>query len=202
MTRLATSVLIPVVALIAAAVPAFSQNDDARLLEKFFELGLPEVKGAKWVQAYSEDGGQAALPGGYNTNYNGNAWLVGEANGVVEVVFVNGVRVKGRKGNGDSPDADGPSRIMIQPAKVDADMKAFCQTLKSPEQILQHTNSAESRSRLAGGVLIALAQFQRNGHGDFVKEHFPYALRLAASPAGALDGIPQHGRVDDLRARE
>ncbi len=184
MTRLASSIIVSVVTLIASAAPAFSQGEDAKLLETFFELGLPEVKGAKWVQAYGEDGEQATLLGGYNSNYNGNAWLVSEANGVVEVVFVDGRRAKGRKGDENSPAADGDARIMIQPAKLDADMKALGKQLKSPEGFSQR-----STARMAGMALVALAQFQRNGHGDFAKEHFPYAVQIAGSPAKALDGV-------------
>ena len=188
MTRLATSFIVSMVTLIASAAPAFSQSDDAKLLETFFELGLPEVKGAKWVQAYGEDGEQAQLPGGYNANYKGNAWLVSEANGVVEVVFVDGRRVKGRKGDANSLASDGEPRIMIQPAKLDADLKALGKQLKSPEGFSRRSNNPDDLARMAGGALVALAQFQRNGQGDFVKEHFPYAVRIAGSPAKALDG--------------
>lgn len=189
MIRPTSSFIVSVVTLIASVASAFSQGEDAKLLEAFFELGLPEVKGAKWVQAYAEDGEQATLPGGYNSSYNGNAWLVSEANGLVEVVFVDGRRAKGRKGDENSPTADGDARIMIQPAKVEADMKALGKQLKSPEGFSRRSNNTDELARMAGMALIALAQFQRNGHGDFAKEHFPYAVQLAGSPAKALDGV-------------
>lgn len=55
-------------------------------LERLFELGLPDVKGAKWVKVESHDH-QPVIPGTLASNSNdafsGNGWLLSERKGRV-----------------------------------------------------------------------------------------------------------------------
>ncbi len=190
--------------LVSFAAPAFSQSDGAALLERFFEMGLPDVKGAKWVQAHqlNSNGEHAGLPGGYNSEYSGNGWLVSESGGVVEVVFVTGRRIKGeRRKNEDAPNGkSGLPVVMIENAKLDEDMKKFGALIESPADLFRYGGDGEQRAKSAGAMLLALAQFQRNGHSDFAKKHFPAVLGIAGNSARALDGAISQIANNELEA--
>ena len=166
-----------------------------KALEKFFELGLPDAKGGKWVRANLRESGQEpAMPGGYNARYSGTAWLLRDEKGIVEVVTGDGRFVRGRKSKGDVAETvdEGPMPVLqIQPADIGQDMKAFTAALKNPlggRYSRDSEDTARQTARMAGGSLLFLAQLQRQGHGDFVREAVPQVLAIAVSPEKAIDG--------------
>lgn len=166
-----------------------------KALEKFFELGLPDAKGGKWVRvSLRESGQEPAMPGGYNARYSGNAWLLRDEKGIVEVVTGDGRFVRGRKSKGTVAETgdEGPLPVLqIQPADIGQDMKAFTAALKNPlggRYSRDSEDTARQTARMAGGSLLFLAQLQRQGHGDFVREALPQVLAIALSPEKALDG--------------
>jgi hypothetical protein len=188
---------LPLVLLMASATAASSQGqpEAAKVLDKFFDLGLHEAKGGKWVRIFtmdSEDGG--AMPGAGNAQYSGNAWLVREEHGVIDAIMSDGRVLRGKKmkDEGDDPrdDEDLPP-LQIQPANLDGDLKIFTATLKMKDGGRfsgDENTQAQMKERIAGGALLFLAQLQRQGRGDFVNEALPLVLASVPSPEMALDG--------------
>ena len=133
------------------------------------------------------------MPGGHRAQYSGNAWLLREANGIVEVVTADGRFIRGRKFSREAPEPAGDganSPVQIQPANLDQDLKVFSSGLQSgndEERYGSPESQAEMKARIAGGSLLFLAQLQRQGRGDFVREALPQVLALAPSPDMALD---------------
>jgi hypothetical protein len=166
-----------------------------KALEQFFELGLPDAKSGKWVRAYLRESAQEpAMPGGYNARYSGNAWLLRDEKGIVEVVTGDGRFVRGKKPKGDNAGTgdEGPMPMLqIQPADLEKDIKVFTAALKNPlggRYTRDIEDTARQTAHMAGGSLLFLAQLQRQGRGDFVREALPQVLAMAASPEKALDG--------------
>lgn len=186
-----------VIGAVNCATVALSQEKAGveKALEKFFELGLPDAKGGKWVRVYLRESGQEpAMPGGYNARYSGSAWLLRDEKGIVEVVTGDGRFVRGRKSKGDVAETgdEGPlPALQIQPADIGQDMKAFTAALKNPlggRYSRDSEDTARQTARMAGGSLLFLAQLQRQGRGDFVREALPQVLAIALSPEKAIDG--------------
>jgi len=166
-----------------------------KALEKFFALGLPEAKGGKWVRFSSENSEPGGtMPGDYNTQYSGNAWLVREEKGVAQLVTSDGRVVRGKRARDDEEESgggDGARRVMIQPGSLEQDLKVFAAALKAPlpRQFARDDEDAvRGRARMAGGALLFLAQLQRQGRGDFVRAALPQVVALAKSPEQAVDG--------------
>src|SRR5947209_702435 len=95
----------------------------AKVLEKFFELGLPDAKDGKWVRVFTMDAedGEATLGAGRVT-LSGNGWLVRENRGVVEAVMADGRVVRGRRmkdEDAEPRDEGGLQPVQIQPANLD-----------------------------------------------------------------------------------
>ena len=182
MPRLPTDVFLrSLVASVACALVVTAQEEPgpAKLLEKFFELGLPDAKGGKWarIAPMDSESGDEAPDGGLNSLV-GNGWILRENRGVVEAVMADGRAVRGRK----MKDEDGETAVL------DADLKTFLEALKSEKSLrLNGENDARGRTRMVGGALLFLAQLQRQGRGDFVREALPHVLAQVPSPDVALD---------------
>lgn len=183
MHRPSTDVLLrSLAASVACALVATAQerSEPAKLLEKFFDLGLPDAKGGKWSRIVPMDsaGGEGSLDGGLG-DLTGNGWVLRESRGAVEAVMADGRAVRGRK----MKDEDGET------ANLDADLKTFMEALKSKKaQMSRGDDDAQEKARMAGGALLFLAQLQRQGRGDFVREALPQVLAQVPSPEMALDG--------------
>src|SRR4026209_2583071 len=72
----------------SALAQEMSPAEQAKVLENFFKLGLPDSRSAKWVKARLSNDYDAtdSLPGGESKPYSGNAWLVREDKGIVELI--------------------------------------------------------------------------------------------------------------------
>ena len=107
----------------------------AGALDLLFELGLPDTKSAKWVQAQgSMTTGQLFDEDGFGPGAEeaGNAWAIDEKGGVVTLLMVDGTRVKAiaAKDGSDAPgDGDLPPAI-VKPADWNKDAAAFLARLK------------------------------------------------------------------------
>ena len=176
-----------------APAPAQEKAADAKVMEIFFDLGLPEVKGGKWSRVFTMDSeGGESLPATRNARYSGNAWLMKDERGVIEAVTSDGRVIRGKKANGDAEDlreVGGLSQAQVQPANLDDDLKLFMAALKSHDtRRSRGDDDAQGVARVAGGALIFLAQLQRQGRDDFVRGALPLVLASVPSPETALDG--------------
>ena len=132
------------------------------------------------------------MPGAGRAEYSGNGWLLREERGVIHAMTADGRVIRGKRMNGDDPMPGGEGGlqpVQIQPANLDADLKVFSEALK-PKAAAQYARNenAQAKSRNAGGALLFLAQLQRQGRADFVREMLPQVLASMPSPELALDG--------------
>ncbi len=176
-----------------APAPAQEKAADAKVLEIFFDLGLPEVKGGKWSRVFAMDSERGeSLPATRNAQYSGNAWLMKDERGVIEAVTSDGRVIRGKKANGDAEDlrdVGGLSQAQVQPANLEDDLKLFMAALKSSDtRRSRGEDDAQGVARGAGGALIFLAQLQRQGRGEFVRGALPLVFASVPSPEIALDG--------------
>ncbi len=170
--------------------PTFAKEkkEDEKLLEKFFELGLPDVKGAKWVKVFvsgSQD--YDAITNSFKFQLSGNAWLLSERNGVVELLAGSGRLIRGRKwreGMTEPYDERAMLSVSVSPANLKEDIKLLPAAVKDLDEA---DTTPESRVNSAGVLLLFLAELQRHGHAEIVKEILPQALALAPSKETALD---------------
>ncbi len=175
------------------AAPAQEKAVDVKLLENFFDLGLPEVKGGKWSRVLTMDSENGeSLPATRNAQYSGNAWLMRDERGVIEAVTFDGRVIRGKKVSSDTEpvrDEGGLPQAQVQTADLDGDLKIFMAALKSGDSRRSRgEDDAQAAARGAGGALIFLAQLQRQGRGDFVRGALPLVFAKVPSPDLALDG--------------
>lgn len=111
-------------------------------LEIFHQLGLPDTRGATWVQANGENVGSAILPDHPGGGYSGNAWLIREeADGTVELVMHQCHRILGRRAKeNDAEESRTPApgdlpEFRITAADLDKDMKALAGTIGGGEAV-------------------------------------------------------------------
>ena len=190
---------------------AADEGRPAKALGTFFELGLPDTRGAKWVRAYARGiQSEAALPRPINGRYSGNAWLVREeSDGTVELVFEQARRIRGRRveaaaqrGPGET-DSVGLPQMQIQPANLEADLALLAATFGASHGDLHFEEGDHRAARAlqsAGGSVLFLAHLQRQGRNDSVGKLLPDLLARFPSPALAIDAAIS--RLADARAAQ
>lgn len=172
------------------ASPVLAQQDIQKALEHFFELGLPDTKNAKWIMLTSPRSGMPSptMPGGWQARYSGDAWLLKDEGGEVEILKPGGAMLRGKKGV-----------IQFKEGNLDKDLALFAKALKSV------SDDGDSRQgTAAAGSLLFLAHMQRRGKTDFVRENLPAVLAMMPSPSLVLDGaisMLADARVGALRER-
>ncbi len=187
--------------------------EPARALDGLFEIGLPDVKGGKWVRVFMREADlDDTMSGNGRTEMEGNAWLMREERGVIDAVMDDGRVVRGRMVKDESVISDDAGTsplppLTVEPVDLDRDLKTFSAGL-NPQTNRRFPgdddDQARVRSRIAGKALIFLAQLQRQGRGDFVRDALPKAIALAPNPEAALDSavsLIADGRLTAL-ARE
>ena len=175
-----------------------------RELDRFFELGLPDVKGAKWVKVESHDE-EPVIPGTLASNINdafsGNGWLLSERKGRVEVLQSQGqvIRAQRYREGSRSPDEwDTTKEAVLHQADLGRDMKVFSKALQESARS-NNQEIPQQREHLVGSALLFLAELQRHGHTDFVRRTLPEVLALAPSRENAFAAaraLVGQGRLD------
>ncbi len=192
-----------------------SPAEISQLLEGLFELGLPTVRGAKWVMAGMEYSLTSnGLPPIRNSQYSGNAWLVKEEkDGTVELIFNQSKRVRGQRADAKNPNQ--LPKIHIRPADLDKDIALLKESLigkdKSHKSHTSHNSDEadvpaeseepeetenfgvnedyEQRAKIqaAGTTLLFIAHLHELGRKESVDELFPALFKLVPSPGTVLD---------------
>jgi hypothetical protein len=177
----------------------------------FFELGLPDTRGAKWVKVSPTPAFRGAedLPLADQASYAGNAWLVSESpDGTCELIVKQTRRLRGRR-TGSSGPSDLPS-LQIQPADLEHDLQILARALtaktvpgsdEDQEEDESASRRAEKTRRLGAGVLF-LAHLQRQGRTDVVQKSLALLLR-PEGPSATLDAaisLLADGRFVDCTA--
>ncbi len=211
--RLHISLFIAAIALsiLASSTSVFAQSegDLEKALDRFFELGLPDTKSATWVQATRANSGWQQ----YDTDddndgptKSGNAWLLSEKDGAVELLFSNGTASKGRRASKKAGPQfrPGANEFTIKPAKLEDDLKVFAKKFKAKPNRNNPYGEESNKNPAAGGALLFLAQLQRHGQSAFVRENLPTVLGMMNSPAAVLESaleILANSRMSELPAR-
>ena len=173
--------------------------EQTQALAIFLKLGLPDARGAKWVQAQlaDGDGGGILLPGGGEARYSGNAWLVREEkNGTVELIVGHTRRVRARRVKGEEDASAGKlPAVQIQDADLEADLQKLAVALKpggkaSRSSISvggEYLSGEEARPAMAAGALLLCAHLQQQGRTAQAAALLREALAFAPDSAAALD---------------
>src|SRR6266550_666105 len=166
------------------AFPASAQTQGAshEPWDMFFQLGLPDSRGAKWVRANSNAPGDDALPQTGGENFTGNAWLVREErDGTVELIVGQAERIRARSMQRDSPQRTPRVRtqalleVQIEPANLEKDIELLTSILTSHDE----ANAEESpgndyrqreKVRGASGALLFLAHLHQQGRRDVARK--------------------------------
>lgn len=187
--------------LFAQSIPSRAQSPQAvtdamASLDVLFELGLPNTKGAKWVnvrgsfatsELFSEnrwgDGSSSA----------GNGWMVKELpGGICEVVLNQTQVLRVKRGKAESEDIGGGAQIgLITEADLTRDAKAFLESVRKVSETAKKSNEDDYRleqmRRDCGPAILFIAHLERNGQQAIAREAFPLVLSLAGSTDAALD---------------
>ncbi|MCF7733966.1 MAG: hypothetical protein K9N23_19925 [Akkermansiaceae bacterium] len=176
------------VVMLACASPLYGKEDPGieKDLERFFELGLPDVKGAQWVKVECHDQ-EPVIPGtvasNVNDNFSGNGWLLSERKGRVEVLQSQGQLIRARRyrAGSRSPDEwDTTKEAVVRPADLDHDIKVFPKALEETARS-HNPGTPQQRDHLVAAALLFLAELQRHGHAEFARLTLPEVLALAPS---------------------
>ncbi len=177
------------------AAAAVEEVSPEQALDIFFQLGLPDTRGAKWVKAYGPGiSHREMLPGRI---FSGNAWLVrDEADGRVELITIDGRRLTGRNGRAAAPATGTATAFLsvfhIQAADLDRDLKTIAAALQQEEidvasiDISQGYRRNEARQK-AGGALLLLAQLHRQERATDVRPLLRDLLAHQQSPEMVVD---------------
>lgn len=193
----------------SSIVMAQAEGELEKALDRFFELGLPDTKPAKWVNATRANPGWQQYDSGDENDgpsKAGNAWLLSEKNGAVELLFSNGNTAKGRRASKarEGQSRPGSDEYTITPAKLEDDLKTFAKKFKAKPNRNNRSGEESNQNPAAGGALIFLAQLQRHGETAFVRENLPTVLGMMDSPAAVLESaldILANLRMSGLPAR-
>ena len=196
---------------LAGASPAqeVSPAAQSQALDTLFKLGLPDSRGAKWVQARFPDGSgtDPALPGAEGVQYSGNAWLVREEKGVVELIVDHTRRVRARRAKGDEDESAGKlPTAQIQEADLAKDLATLTAALKPGGKPVnrairvggQYLSGNEALPAMAAGAVLFAAHLQRQGRAEEAQSILRGALAYAPGP-GTLDSAVS--RIADARLR-
>ena len=169
----------------------------AGAFDLFFQLGLPETRGAKWVTAHGPGVPMNfAMQQGRGAQLSGNAWLVREEpDGTVELVVEQSRRVRLQRGDRTARLAGKSSlpRVHITPAELDKDVDKFAASYSNKPSVEDGTESHgddyrhEAAQRAHGSSLLFLAHLHRQGRTDFAAKLLPQVLVHAPSPDTILD---------------
>jgi hypothetical protein len=171
--------------LLLPIAPTAGAEDIADLLPTFFELGLPDTKGAKLVRARILDESSFGF-GGSGAEYS---WLLREhPDGTCEILL-HGLHRRKVTRVPESPDepVQHPGAAWIE----DADLpSALRQAKEEIKQMPGGAGDADSpfHQHTFGSWLIFLAQADRAGQSKLARELAPLLLAKAGSPTGAIDG--------------
>jgi hypothetical protein len=195
----------------SAFAQEMSPAEQAKVLENFFKLGLPDSRNAKWVKARLPEDYDAAdsLPGGESEPYTGNAWLVREENGVVELIRDHVRRVRVRRVSGEDEETrDKLPGARIKDADLDADVKTLIAALKSGRANTggpvhsggQYLMGDEAQPANAASALLFAAHLQRQGRTEQAQEIVRAALAFTPGPASLDFAISKiaDGRLQQL----
>ena len=199
----------------SARAQAVSPAARVQALENFFKLGLPDSRGAKWVRArlVEDDEPGILLPGGDETGYSGNAWLVREEKGgVVELIMDHTRRVRVlRAKDGDEADEGGGKvpAARIQEADLDGDLKKLADALKPGAKKGrggiraggEYFSGDEARPAMAAGALLLCAHLQRQRRAQQTGSLVADVLAFSSNPAAVLDravSLLAEGRLRQL----
>lgn len=184
----------------AADAQETAPAEQAQALATFLKLGLPDARGAKWVQAQladDDDDGGLLLPGGREAGYSGNAWLVREEkNGTVELIIGHTRRVRARRAKSDDDESAGKfPAVRIQAADLDGDLQKLAAALKpggknSRNSISvggEYLSGEEARPAMAAGALLLCAHLQQQGRAAQAAALLRETLAFAPDSAAALD---------------
>ena len=185
----------------------------SQILQAFFQLGLPDTRGAKWVTAYGEGMPmEGLLRDSQNGTIAGNAWLVREeSGGIVDLVVGQNQRLRGRRNDGSQAPEAGKKeflpQVQVQAADLDKDMAILAaaaeKKMTGSESGSNSIPEYEQRQKTqgAGRALLFLAHLERQDRGDYVSKVLPGVLAQASSADKALDAavsLVADGRLAQL----
>ena len=171
-----------------------SPAEPANMLGNFFKLGLPDSRGAKWVrlQLSDEDPRMDMFLRSDSRKLSGNAWLVREESGVIELVFDH-LNVRAQRVEREDEETRGKlPRAKITDADLDADVKLLLASLKpgrkgTPGQAIRVAgysfDSEQAPPVVAANALLFAAHLQRQALTDEAQEIVRAALAFAPGPA-------------------
>jgi hypothetical protein len=191
---------------LAGMVGALAQGLDAEDrpggrpgLEEFFQLGLPDTRGAKWVMVYVDGLWEHPMLPNDRGGRMGNAWLLREEpDGIVELVVNQSRRIRAqrrdvaRSFDGRPGRSAGLPMVHLLPADLEKDMARLAEGVAKisgavgDEDFLSGSRQVQAALG-AGQALLFLAHLQRQGHEEFVGGTLPGVLALAPSPEMTLD---------------
>jgi hypothetical protein len=181
--------------------PARAQDREAdAALDLLFQLGLPDSRGAKWVNVRNEYSYRGSRPTFTDAVLSGKAWLISERpNGTVELITDLAQRGTYRRSRNDSDsnELNIPSAA-IEPADLDQDIQALKELLaKEPtsqdsateyDQINSvNWSGSDGATHPGGQALLFLAHLKRNGRETQARELFGLLNKRVPIGKDALD---------------
>lgn len=175
----------------------------------FFQLGLPDTRGAKWVSDPSLTFSPMQLPHTSSVRLSGNTWLLKDsAEGMVDIVKdqttkIRAWNIRQRSAPRNKKPAAAP-QVFLQPADLEKDLQQLEAVLAGKDEIESEDYGGDDETANAkpfGSALLFLAHLHRQGRTEIAAKLFPMALARAPSPMLAMDaaisGIA-NGRLDQL----
>jgi hypothetical protein len=181
-------------------------------MEVFFQLGLPDTRGAKWVTASGDGVPNERMIEDFNGGRPiGNAWLVREeSDGSLELVVDQSQRLRARRGGRARGASHGGTlpEVSVEPADLDQDVSVLAAAMEkkggSGELGFSGGDYEQARrTQSAGRALLFLAHLQRQGRLEIVRKVLPHVLAQAPTPELALDAavsLVANGRLANLSA--
>lgn len=175
----------------------------------FFQLGLPDTRGAKWMTDPSLTFSPMQLPHTSSVRVTGNTWLLKEAgDGMVDVVKDQTTKIRAWNiGQRSAPRNKKPAaapQVFLQLADLEKDLQQLEAVLAGKDEIESEDYGGDdeaSKAKPFGSALLFLAHLHRQGRTEIAAKLFPMTLAHAPSPVAAMDaaisGIA-NGRLDQL----
>ncbi len=185
-------------------LPASAQAPEqkaAQALENFFQIGLPETRGAKWVtvQIFGDLNASSPIPSEnpYDMSSNGgNAWLLSEnKDGTVDLLINQTRRIRAKVVKNESPEEAPPGQILqvtMKPADLTADLKALVKAVTELEKAARAGKDADDYRwqrtlQSLGPTILFLTHLRHHDQAEESQKILASVLKLAPKPAQVLD---------------
>jgi|GEM_PF-3890981 len=185
------------------SMPAVAQAPEqkaAQALENFFQLGLPDTQGAKWVNVQLFGDFNASSPIPTEESYErstsgGNAWLLREnKDGTVDLLINQTRRIHAKVTKGDYPDASSTSHLVqvtMKPADLAADLKklenAVAEMGKTGKSGREDDYRWQQTLQNLGPTVLFLAHVRHHEQTEESQKILASVLKLSPKPSQVLD---------------